>query len=108
MTPRVAARGEIKIHIWTLLPCEIHNLLPVCLRLCRQKLVILFLGPYRAISAVCVTKGGVGAYKGGVHIAVVIRGGKVTLSTNNMGGRQLDLSTRRGFSEQIRVTRSVR
>lgn len=47
-----------------------------------------------------MTKGGVGAYKGGVHIAVVIRGGKVTLSTNNMGGRQLDLSTRRGFSEQ--------
>lgn len=39
------------------------------------------------------------AYKGAVHIALVIRGGKVTLSCNNMGGRHLDLGPIRGYDQ---------
>ena len=38
-------------------------------------------------------------YKKTLHLAVIIRGGKVTIANNNMGGRRLNICSAHGFSE---------
>ena len=38
-------------------------------------------------------------YKKTLHLAIVIRGGKITVATNNMGGRRLDMCSINGFNE---------
>ena len=54
---------------------------------------------FLSIFVVCGIGGEGSVYKKTLHLAVIIRGGKVTLATNNMGGRRLTMCTSHGFSE---------